>query len=302
MKLNSQQEISVDNLDKFKYLDKNKVKIFIRNTLKTLPSYSVNEENVLISVATGLTLSQLILFQGFDKKLLKKIKKYLILRLNNMPLNKIAKSTFFYTNKFFINNNVLAPRKETEILVEKVIQYADIKKLKEPKILDICCGSGVIGLCLARHIDGSKVVLSDISNSAISVSRKNQKKLKLKKTTTIIRSDMFQGLKNDISFDIIISNPPYIKSADINLLDDSVKNYDPIIALDGGEDGLDFYKIIAEKSKNYLSKDGKIFLEIGYNQGKQVKEIFENNGFSVSIHKDYSNLDRIIIAEFQKQK
>ncbi len=300
MKSSSQQKITLSNLDKFKYLDKNQVKLFVREQIKPLPSYSVNEENVLISVATGLTLSQLILFQGFDKKLLKKIKKYLILRLNNMPLNKIAKSTFFYTNKFYINNNVLAPRKETEILVEKVIQYANVKKLQNPKILDLCCGSGVIGLSLARHIEGSNVVLSDVSLSAIKVAKKNQKKLQLKKSTNIIKSNMFQGLKNENGFDIIVSNPPYIKTEDIELLDESVKNYDPILALDGGEDGLNFYKQIAKNAKNYLTAKGKLFLEIGFNQGQELKQLFETSGFNVSIHKDYSNLDRILIAELKK--
>lgn len=300
MKSSSQQKITLSNLDKFKYLDKNQVKLFVREQIKPLPSYSVNEENVLISVATGLTLSQLILFQGFDKKLLKKIKKYLILRLNNMPLNKIAKSIFFYTNKFYINNNVLAPRKETEILVEKVIQYANVKKLQNPKILDLCCGSGVIGLSLARHIEGSNVVLSDVSLSAIKVAKKNQKKLQLKKSTNIIKSNMFQGLKNENGFDIIVSNPPYIKTEDIELLDESVKNYDPILALDGGEDGLNFYKQIAKNAKNYLAAKGKLFLEIGFNQGQELKQLFETSGFNVSIHKDYSNLDRILIAELKK--
>lgn len=300
MKSSSQQKITLSNLDKFKYLDKNQVKLFVREQIKPLPSYSVNEENVLISVATGLTLSQLILFQGFDKKLLKKIKKYLILRLNNMPLNKIAKSIFFYTNKFYVNNNVLAPRKETEILVEKVIQYANVKKLQNPKILDLCCGSGVIGLSLARHIEGSNVVLSDVSLSAIKVAKKNQKKLQLKKSTNIIKSNMFQGLKNENGFDIIVSNPPYIKTEDIELLDESVKNYDPILALDGGEDGLNFYKQIAKNAKNYLAAKGKLFLEIGFNQGQELKQLFETSGFNVSIHKDYSNLDRILIAELKK--
>ncbi len=300
MKDSSEQKITVDNLDSFKYLDKNKVKIFVRNTLKTLPSYSVNEENVLISVATGLTLSQLILFQGFDKKLLKKIKKYLKLRLNNMPINKIAKSTFFYTNKFYINNFVLAPRKETEILVEKVIQYANIKKLNNTKILDLCCGSGVIGLSLARHINNSFVTLSDVSLYAIKVAKKNQKKLKLKKVTKVVMSNMFQGLKSDSAFDIIVSNPPYIKTSEIETLDDSVKNYDPIIALDGGEDGLDFYREIASNVKNFLAPDGKLFMEIGYDQGSEVKKLFEDSGFEVNVDKDYSNQDRIVIAKLKK--
>lgn len=299
METSSQQKITLQNLDSFKYLDKNSVKLFVRGLLKTLPSYSVNEENVLISLATGLTLSQLILFQGFDRKLLKKIKRFLKLRLNNMPLNKIAKSTFFYTNKFYIDNSVLAPRKETELLVEKVIQYANIKKLNAPKILDLCCGSGAIGLSLARHIENSEVTLSDLSSSAVRVSKKNRKKLKLKKLTTIVKSDMFQGLKIGSSFDIIVSNPPYIKTRDINLLDESVKNYDPIIALDGGEDGLDFYRIIAKNAKNYLNKDGKIFMEIGFDQGALVKKLFEENGFIVTVNKDYSNLDRIVIANLK---
>ena len=297
MRNSTTEKITVDNLDDFKFLEKNKVKLFVRDKLKTLPSYTVNEENVLISLATGLTLSQLILFSGFDKKLLKKIKKFLKLRLNNMPLNKIAGNVFFYKNKFFINNYVLAPRKETELLVEKVIDYVDIKKLDNVKILDLCCGSGVIGLSLARHIENSNVTLSDISSQALKVSKKNQKKLKLCKNTKIIKSDMFQCLKKGSTFDIIISNPPYIKTTELNSLDEGVKKYDPIIALDGGDDGLKFYKEIAINGRDYLLDNGKLFLEIGYNQGEEVKKLLENCGYkNVVVHKDYANLDRIVIA------
>ncbi len=299
MQNSTEQKITLKNLDTYKFLDKNEVKLFVRNSLKTLPSYSVNEENVLISLATGLTLSQLILFNGFDRKLLKNIKKYLTLRLNNMPLNKIAKNCFFYKNKFYIDNNVLAPRKETELLVEKVIEYVEVKKIDNVNILDLCCGSGAIGLSLARHIENSKVTLSDISSSALKVANKNRNNLKLSKTTNIVKSDMFQGLKKNICFDIIVSNPPYIKTNEISSLDDSVKKYDPIIALDGGQDGLDFYRIIAKNAKSFLTKNGKLFLEIGFNQGEDVSKIFQSLGYETSLHKDYAELDRILIAKIK---
>lgn len=293
----SSQKITIENFDKFNSLPANQVKLFVKNSISNLPSFSYKEENNLICLATGLTPAQLVLFKEFNKESLKKIKKFLLYRMKNMPLNKIAKISYFYLDKFYINNNVLAPRPETELLVENVLGY--IEKIKEDnvRVLDLCCGSGAIGLSIAKNAKNCFVTLSDISNKALKVTRKNQRLLQVKKTTNIVKSNMFQRLKNNYIFDIIVSNPPYIKTGDISNLDASVTKYDPIIALDGGEDGLKFYKIIAKSAKNFLTPYGQIFLEIGYEQAKDVKQLFEDSGYEVKILKDYANLDRIVIAK-----
>ena len=216
----TQEKVSLDNLDKFKFLNKSIVKSFIKKNISTLNNYTEGEENFLISLSTKLSLEQIVLFEKFDKKLLKKIKKFLILRLNNMPLSKIAKKINFYLDEFYINNFVLSPRKETELLVEKVLNYINslnvknaekiekIKKieknlndienlpcqeikslnkqektlnyvnnnLKPVKILDLCCGSGAIGLSIGKHSKKPcKVYLSDISVEALKVCKKKQK-------------------------------------------------------------------------------------------------------------------------------
>ena len=291
--------LTIENIDKNKVLNKNIVKAFVKKNIENLTDYTPGEENLLISLATGLSYTQLVLFKVFDKGLLKRIKKFLTLRLEHMPLNKIAKKTTFYKDEFYINNFVLAPRKETEILVEKVLQYTSEKKKNHLRILDLCCGSGAIGLSLAKYIEKRcYITLVDKSLKALKVTEKNQVKLNVENNTYLVKSNMFKGLKTGSKFDIIVSNPPYIKTGDLINLDLSVKKYDPKMALNGGPDGLKFYKAIAKEGKNFLKEKGIIFLEIGYDQKEVVTKLFEKD-FNVTCYKDYSDNDRIIVAELK---
>lgn len=291
--------LTIDNLDKEKFLNKVVVKNFIKKNIQYLTDYTPGEENLLISLATGLSYAQLVLFKDFDKALLKKIKKFLKLRLEHMPLNKIAKKANFYLDEFYINNFVLAPRKETELLVEKVLKYIEGLQKEKVRVLDLCCGSGAIGLTVAKYSKKNcKVTLSDISKRALKVTEKNQIKLKVKSNTKIVQSNMFKDLKTKNKFDIIISNPPYIKTGDLINLDLSVKKYDPFLALNGGCDGLKFYKEIAKKCVEFMQPDGCVFLEIGYDQAKEVCALFDNR-FEVKCFKDYSNNDRMIVAKLK---
>ncbi len=292
-------DLTIETLDKHKFLNKVLVKRFVKHNIENLTDYCPGEENLLISLATGLSYPQLILFKDFDKGLLKKIKKFLIRRLEHMPLNKIAKKAYFYLDEFYINNFVLAPRKETELLVENVLKYINKSNNKKSNILDLCCGSGAIGLTIAKYCEKPyNIVLADISTKALKVAEKNQIKLDLLNNVTLQKSNMFRDLKMDNKFDIIVSNPPYIKTGDLVNLDKSVKRYDPKKALDGGVDGLKFYKEIAKNAKNYLSEDGCLFLEIGYDQAKDVQKILLND-FDTKVYKDYSNNDRIIYAKLK---
>lgn len=211
---------------------------------------------------------------------------------NGVPLQKIFKSSYFYGRKFYVNNNVLTPRSDTENLCLEVINFANREK-KELKILDLCCGSGAIIITLNKELGNkNKYFASDISSKALKVARKNAKILKA--NISFLKSDMFKNIKN--KFDIIVSNPPYIKTEEINFLDKEVKNFDPKISLDGGETGFDFYEIIEENAKKYLNENGKIFLEFGINQSKELKKLFEKEYKDVTIVKDYNNIDRILIA------
>ncbi len=279
---------------KVKSLKKRDVLFSIKNCLKNCEDYSPFEEYLLVEYALKLTKEELFLKEEFLTSQIKKIKNVLKKRLNGKPLNKIFKKQNFYGFEFYINDFVLAPRKETELLVEKFLQAHN----ESENILDLCCGSGCIGLTIAKILkDDTKITLIDIDKHALSVAKKNKKLLNITRKVKFVLSDLFSGLKKNCKFDTIICNPPYIKSEDCKKLSVGVKNFDPIISLNGGKDGLDFYRRIALECKNYLTKNGKVFLEIGYDQGMSVQDIFTKNGFVTKCFKDYSNCDRIIVAK-----
>ncbi len=191
----------------------------------------------------------------------------------------------FFENFFYVNSNVLIPRPETELLTEQVI------KANSKRVLDLCCGSGCIGLTVAKKTQ-AHVVLSDINKQAIKTAKSNAKKINVKNVKFVV-SDMFKSIKG--KFELIVCNPPYIKTLDIDALDKSVKDYEPHSALDGGQDGLNFYRILNEKADSFLVKGGKLFMEIGFDQGKEASEMFAAK-YTVEILKDYSGHDRIVMA------
>ena len=161
-------------------------------------------------------------------------------------------------------------------------------------MLDLCCGSGVIGITAALETNAT-VTLADVSDEALKVAKSNAKRNKAK--VDFIKSDMFANLCGKCN--AIICNPPYVESDVIPTLDDSVKNYEPHLALDGGKDGLNFYRILAEQAPKHLTKGGLLVLEIGYNQGEAVKGLLEEK-FDVEVMKDYGGNDRIVIAALKK--
>ena len=226
----------------------------IKKQMSFLPDYSVGEEKLLVQQTLGLSKESLFLLQEIADKDAKKVQKYLSKRLNGEPLNKIFKSQNFYGYDFYVNDNVLAPRKETEILVEETLRR--IKKLNAPKVLDLCCGSGAIGIAISKQY-ACDVTLSDISSKALYVARKNAKKLQLK--PKFMQKDMLEGNKN--LYDIIVCNPPYIKSDDILSLDKGVRDFDPYIALDGGKTGVVFYEYLAKNVRKNLEKEGYVTRE-----------------------------------------
>ena len=218
--------------------------------------------------------------------------------VNGKPLQYITNKQEFYGSEFYVDENVLIPQPDTEILLVVVLNILDMFD-RNIKIIDMCTGSGCIGISIAKKNPNEKIYLSDISKEALEIAKKNAESI-LKDDANIefVQSDMFDELEEE--FDIIVSNPPYIESEQIEQLSEDVKN-EPILALDGGEDGLDFYKILVEESYKYLSDDGYLCMEIGYNQKEKVIELLEQNGNYQNIYckKDLSGNDRVVVAQIK---
>lgn len=208
---------------------------------------------------------------------------------NGMPFAYGATYAPFYGNFYYVDKNVLIPRMETELLAEQVI------KLNPKKVLDMCCGSGCIGVTVAQKTD-AKVVFADVSKKALEICSYNAKRNGVK-NGKYVRSDMFKKISG--KFDVIVCNPPYIPTAVIDTLDSSVKDYEPHGALDGGKDGLDFYRVLAKEAGAHLVDGGKLYMEIGYDQGESVPQLFAD-GFDVEVKKDYSDNARMVLATKRK--
>ena len=228
-----------------------------------------------------------------EKQYLEEIK---ILK-KGVPIEHITHQKEFMKLSFFVDKNVLIPRQDTEILVEEVINIA--KKNNAKKILDLCTGSGAIAVSLAKYLPQAEITAIDISNEALKIAKKNAISNNVENQITFISSDMFTNL-NEEKFDIIVSKPPYIKTNVIKNLDIQVQN-EPYIALDGGKDGLDFYKKIINESYQYLKYNGYLCLEIGFDQKIDVIELIENTESFTGTYskKDLFDNDRIIVTRLK---
>ena len=209
---------------------------------------------------------------------------------NGEPFAYVVESVEFWQRRFAVNNDVLIPRQETELVCEQFIKLVD----GNSKVLDLCCGSGVLGITTQLQT-GAKVTCADVSAKALVVAKYNAKLNKSK--IKFVKSDMFDKIQG--KFDAIVCNPPYVESAVIDTLDSSVKDYEPHLALDGGSDGLDFYRILASQAPEHLTSSGVMVLEIGYNQGTAVTNLLQDS-FDVQVIKDYGGNDRIVIAHLHK--
>ena len=227
------------------------------------------------------------------KNLEQKFKKAVSKRLTRQPWQYITGEAEFYGLKFKVNRNALIPRPETELLVEAVIKRW---KPEWSTVLDIGTGSGAISVALAKNIPGIKILASEISPGALALAARNIKAHGLCRRVKAMKADLFPAPKQ--KYDCIVSNPPYIPSGQLKSLQLEVSLYEPWQALDGGRDGLKFYRLISQKLKNYLNPGGLLALEIGQGQGSQVRELLKNSdpGIKVEIIKDYSKIQRIVLA------
>jgi len=217
-------------------------------------------------------------------------KEYIEKRSLHIPLQHITEEQEFMGLTFWVNKNVLIPRQDTEILVEEVLKVSNFGN----KILDMCAGSGCILTSIMHYGDNIEGTAADISPEALLVAKRNFNVHGI--NPKVIYSNLFANIEEQ--YHIIVSNPPYIPRKDIEMLTDEVKLYDPLMALDGGIDGLDFYREIIKESGNYLLKGGFLFLEIGYNQGKDVKKMMEMHAYeAVKIIKDLAGLDRVVCGK-----
>ena len=214
------------------------------------------------------------------------------------PLSHLVGFDYFYDRKFKVTKDVLSPRMETEELIYKVLEYIKKSKKDSFKILDLCTGSGIIAITLKKEIveKYTEIVASDISEKALSIAIENANNNNA--NITFIKSDLFDNISG--KFDLIISNPPYISYKDKITIKDNVLNYDPHLALFAEEDGIYFYRKIIENAVHYLSKDGVIFFEIGYDQKEKILELGKNNNFITTVYKDINDRDRIAKLIYDK--
>ena len=224
-------------------------------------------------------------------------------RRRRIPLAQILGRQSFYGLDFFVNEDVLIPRADTECLVDLVLEdYADLAKqagktYAEKRILDLCTGSGCIGISVAKHLPYQELLLVDLSEKALAVAKKNAEK-HLGENVTLLQSDLLTGVQGK-KFSLLLSNPPYIVSRVIPGLDREVSEYEPKMALDGGEDGLIFYRRIAKEAKKVLLPGARLYLEIGYDQGESVKDIFQKEGYeAVEVFPDLSGNPRVLRGIF----
>ncbi len=274
-------------LDYFE-LKKNIEKMFVKAGIQEFSDI----DWIMVEV-TGKKRSELAFHGKFSTEETKQIMDAVEKRLKHIPLAYIFGKTNFYGYDLKVNKNVLIPRLDTEVLIEEIVK--DIKKKSEKSsVLDIGTGSGAIAIVLSKET-GAKVTAVDVSKEALDVARQNAKLNDAK--IEFVQSDLFENVTE--KFDFIVSNPPYIESDVVKGLDREVVDNEPILALDGGKDGLDFYRKIIENAPKFLNNGGKLYFEIGYNQADEVSLIMSKNFKDIKVIKDYGNNDRVVLGEIK---
>lgn len=266
----------------------------IREGAKTLENNVENpirEARLILADASGISVSDVIIngekdASTFEKKYFENIKK----RATGMPFSYITGRQEFYGLSFFVNESVLIPRADTEILVEYALSVGG------EHILDICTGSGCIAVALAKNMQGSDVTAVDISSAALEIAKKNAAENGC--SVSFVKMDILSEIPNG-KYDLIVSNPPYIEKAELSTLMKDVIEFEPRLALDGGDDGLLFYRRICDIAPSLLEKGGVLAFEIGYNQYEEVYEIMKHAFTGISFKTDLAGIKRVIYGYYQ---
>jgi len=279
----------------------NKLKDVLRNAKmllknKGIDTYSIDSE-VLLMHTIGFNKVELFTKDDYllkDEEI-KKYNEFINRRILFEPVQYLTGKCEFMSMDFVVNKNTLIPRPDTEIVVENAIEF--INKNNYKNIIDIGTGCGIIAVSIAKYCLNTNVTAVDISEYALNTAKQNALNNNVYDKINFVKSNIFSDI-ND-KYDVIISNPPYIESDTIQILEPQVKNFEPIIALDGGKDGLYFYNKISNNAYKYIKNGGMIFFEIGYNQAYSVFNILARNNFKdIKIIKDLSSNDRVVFAKY----
>lgn len=222
---------------------------------------------------------------------------FIKIRATRKPLQYITRHQEFMGFDFEVNESVLIPRQDTEVLVEKSLEIINKFYSSHVQVLDMCTGSGCIAVSISKLAPKAKLSAADISGKVLELAKKNAAKHEAK--CDFIQSNLFNNIEG--KFDVIISNPPYIRTDVIDKLMEEVKGFEPITALDGGSSGLEFYRTITQESVNFLNKDGFLLYEIGYDQAEDVVEILKSFNYrEIEVFKDLAGLDRVVKARYME--
>ena len=260
---------------------------------------------VELLLAHALGVPRLKLYLNFEQKLsgadLDTLRELVMRRGNREPLQHIIGSTSFCGFEIQVNRHVLVPRPETELLGERAWQFLEAAKAQAPAALDFGTGSGCLAIALAAKCPGAQVHAADISVEALSVARENAARNGVGERIQFHCGDGFAALPGGLLFDLIVANPPYVPSAEIEALAPEVRDHDPRLALDGGADGLDFYRRLAAEAPGHLHPAGRMMLEIGDGQAEQIRQCFLRHKWVVeSVEADYSARPRVLIARAER--
>lgn len=272
----------------------------IRNTLANNDIDTSNfDARYIVCFASGKTNAEFVRDMSLytSPEIEERAMRMMERRISGEPLAYVTGAWEFHGLPFFITKDVLIPRIDTEILVDAAEEL--LKNNPSPRVMDLCCGSGCIGIAIARLFKSAKIIAVDLSASALQICRKNVNLNKVNSQVICMQADAKQAPPKGMgSYDMIVCNPPYIPSEEIKTLDHSVKDYEPTWALDGGETGLDFYEAIVSQWTSLIKPGGHILFEVGEHQSRDVIQILQNADFqNFSVKKDTINVERVVIAE-----
>ncbi len=301
------------------------IREYFRYAVEGLKSSNIDasEFEAGVMLCHVLKCDRAYLYSHYDRVLgkeeLKFLEEILSQRVQKVPLQYIIGETEFMGLSFTVSPAVLIPRQDTETLVEECIKLvgmlskqAELYKsdtdkvkvnedyIKNIKVLDMCTGSGCIAISIAHYCPESTLIACDISQDAISIARINCERNRVVKKVELRCGNLFEALAGEQQFNIIVSNPPYIETSVIPDLQKEVKNHEPFLALDGGKDGLDFYRDIIANAQRHLTNGGYLAFEIGYNQGQSVKKLMNKFFCDIKVYKDISGNDRVVIGRYDK--